>query len=264
MGASSSDDEYRPSRWEYGSPGVMCTTATCGELFGKGILYEGSSNCPCGMLDLSDQFNRSTNVSRYYDQTITKFEGQLTGSCYAHAASSAYINTCARIFGVKCVPNYDECFEIADYNHGDGGIPEKSIQLLEDHFKCGVRCESSKEKPFISDILKLSVIVSFTTSETSWENLAEGNLMEKPSGPPDDWHATLVEGYDLAKDCSIGKNSWGDKTAKPRFNFRFDAFHDFSILKVFYTLNSISGRTTQIYQPHMEKFIGELDGETID
>lgn len=50
--------------------------------------------------------NRSTNFAPYFKQ--------YKGSCYAHAATSAYINTCARIFGAK-VPTYDECIDIADY-----------------------------------------------------------------------------------------------------------------------------------------------------
>ena len=38
-------------------------------------------------------FNRSTNIAPYFKQ--------YKGSCYANAATSAYINTCARICGAK-------------------------------------------------------------------------------------------------------------------------------------------------------------------
>ena len=204
-------------------------------------------------------FNRSTNIAPYFKQ--------YKGSCYANAATSAYINTCARICGAK-VPTYDECIEIADYNKGNGGDPKISIKLLEDRFHQGVLCQkiSQTEKLEIKTILQLSLIVGFTTSKQGWNKLAQGKLLSKPKGKEDGWHGCLIEGYDFKEDCAIIKNSWGnekDDNAKPRCLFRFSAFHEFFLYQVYFTLASIP-ENLPVYKsiingPHQ----GALDGETI-
>jgi hypothetical protein len=164
----------------------------------------------------------------------------------------------------RSIPSYTDCLQIADYNHGNGGFPEKSIRKLEKRFKCGVHYETSCGKPEISDIFRLSVIVSFTTSENGWEAIARGELLHRPPGNPDGWHSTLVEAYDLDKDYSIGKNSWGHKAGtQERFKFRFEAFHDFDIVKVFFTMNTIIGKTLRPFVPRMVRFNGFLDGRPI-
>jgi hypothetical protein len=83
------------------------------------------------------------------------------------------------------------------------------------------------------------VIASFTTSKAGWDAIAEGSLLEYPAGESKGWHATLVEGYDFEKDCAICKNSWGDRTATPRFDLLFSALHAFYCTKVFFTEESI-------------------------
>jgi hypothetical protein len=143
-----------------------------------------------------------------------------------------------------------------------------AIRKLEEHFHCGVLCEESGERPSIRDVLRLSVIVSFTTSEKSWKDVARGELLLRPPGPatvgPDgreESHACLVEGYNLDDDVAIAKNSWGHETGDSgRFSFRWDAFHHFSVFKVFFTLSSIAGKTVKTYPGCVVSFLGQSDG----
>jgi hypothetical protein len=175
--------------------------------------------------EFSPQINRSTNISKYYEQG--------SGSCYAQAASSAYINTCARIYGVKCVPSYRECMAIADYNDIPFGDVGKALKLLEKHFKCGICYEYSTEKPLIKDVLMSSVFVTFTTNEIGWKNVSKGHLLEKPPGEPNGWNVVLVEAYDYENDYSICKKFWGDLAAS-RINLKLSATHGFYVHKVFF------------------------------
>jgi hypothetical protein len=217
------------------------------------------------MIALNSRYIRNTNVTRYHDQG-RQYDGHATGSCYAHAATYAYLNTIARIYGSRPAPSFAECFPIADYNKGRGGYPTKSLRRLEEHFGYGVLCKEleSFNYPSIRDIITISVIVSFTTSKAGWHAIAQGSLLEWPGGISDGWHATLVEGYDFEKNCAICKNSWGDRTAEPRFDLRFSALHDFKCIRVFFTIASISGKTTSEFHPELETFDGELDGQSIE
>jgi hypothetical protein len=197
--------------------------------------------------------------------TPPSFEAQKGGTCYAHASASAYINTCARIFSLKPrIPSYDECVTVADYNHGNGGSPQKSICLLEEKYQCGVRCKTLQGPPKIRDILSVSVIIFFTTSEAGWKAISSGSLMEPAPGDPEGWHATLAEGYDFSEDCVWAKNSWGHAgTVKERFKFRFSAFpHCWHVL-VFSTTVSIIGKTLHPYKANMRRFDWVLDGKPI-
>jgi hypothetical protein len=228
-----------------------------------GILYSCADNST-GYIPgrpITSVINRTSNVTR------PTFHAQIGGSCYAHAAASAYINTCARIFGLnRRVPTYNEAVEVADYNHGYGGDVAESIRRLEEQFDCGVRCEKSYENPNISDVFRISVVVSFATSSRGWEMVAKGALLSRaPGEEDDDWHAVLEENFDLENDWGIGKNSWGHKNGTcERFKFRFEAFHDFEVVKVFFTLASITGKTNNTYRSQMERFKGVLDGKPID
>jgi hypothetical protein len=120
-------------------------------------------------------------------------------------------------------------------------------------------------KPNIRDIFTLSIIANFTTSEAGWTNIKHGQLMESAPGDANGWHATLAEAYDLNEDCTWAKNSWGHEAGtQERFKFRWEAFHNYNYIKVFWTLNSIRGKTRGIYQPRMERFVGRLEGRPID
>lgn len=204
---------------------------------------------------LTKRYIRNTNATGVYEQK--------GGTCYAYAACSAYINTIIRIYGSRPPPSFKECFEIARYDGGNGGNPAKSIRLLEEHFHYGVIC-SEEEKVTIRDILTISVICSFGTSQDGWESVARGQLLEKANGErTQDSHAALVEGYDFNNDHMICKNSWGGKTARPRFDFIPEAAHYCSFTKVYFTLDSIKGKTNLEFHPRMEIFIKHEDGKKI-
>ena len=84
-----------------------------------------------------------------------------------------------------------------------------------------------------------SSIVCFSTSEKGWNQVKNGEFLGFPSGLASGSHASLVEGYDLEKDCYICKNSWGGKTAKPRFDFTESAAHNCRFIRVYFTPKSI-------------------------
>lgn len=204
---------------------------------------------------LSSRYIRNTNSSRVYKQR--------GGTCYAFAACSAYINTILRIYGSIEPPSFEECYRIACYNGCNGGEPEISIKLLENHFHYGICCETTK-KSTILDAITLSVIVCFSTSQTGWQNVAQGGLTEKPKGKMDGWHAAIVEGYDFNENCLICKNSWGGTTAEPRFNLKPSATHKCYFTHVYFTLNSIRGKTNKTFHPNITKFTGLLNNFPVD
>jgi hypothetical protein len=142
----------------------------------------------------------------------------------------------------------------------------RAIELLEQEFHCGVRCGWSTEPPNIAEIFIRSVVASITTSQAGWERIAAGELLTRAPGDPKGSHAVLMESYDLEHDWAIGKNSWGHTgTTQERFRFRLDACHSFrGFTTVFFTLDSIAGKTTKTYCPRMIRFRGHLDGHEID
>ena len=79
---------------------------------------------------LRSRYIRSTNATGVYLQ--------IKGSCYAHAATSAYLNTAIRIYGHKPLPSFAECYRVAAYHGGEGGEPDVCIRLLEKEFHLGV------------------------------------------------------------------------------------------------------------------------------
>lgn len=101
-----------------------------------------------------------------------------------------------RISGSKEPPSFSECYQVACYNGPHGGQPLTSIQRLEEHFHYGICCTKSK-KATILDAIKISLIISFSTSQTGWTKVANGDLTEKPDGKMNGWHAAVVEGYDF-------------------------------------------------------------------
>lgn len=210
---------------------------------------------PLGCGKLRKRYIRNTNSSKAYEQRHL--------SCYAYSACSAYINTVMRINDAKKAPTFAECFEIADYNKGNCGDPLVSLQLLEKKFNFGILADKVSSVS-IKEILTISVIVSFTTSRSGWINVANGELLWFPGGGSAGWHATLVEGYDLDKDCMVCKNSWGDKRAHARFDLTESAMHDYYFVRVYFTTESIRGKTTKDFPLRIVKFKGNLDGKEID
>ncbi|KAK8887457.1 hypothetical protein M9Y10_038502 [Tritrichomonas musculus] len=204
---------------------------------------------------LTRQIIRNTNSSCVYEQ--------IGGTCYAYAATSAYINTVMRIYGAKEAPSFGECFAIANYNGSDGGYSKISLEKLENHFHYGI-CADKVNRTTIYNVLKISVVVSFSTSKQGWINVGKGELLTKPDGPADGRHAAVVEGYDFDKRCLICKNSWGDKTAKPRFYLKVSATHDHYFVHTYFTLNSIAGLTKMNYVPRISRCITNLNGFLIN
>lgn len=140
----------------------------------------------------------------------------------------------------------------------------KCIRLLEDHFHYGVCCDKTNDLS-IRDAITLSTIVMFSTSEEGWKNVANGNIVFRANGPKtEDSHSSIIEGYDLEHDTYICKNSWGGKTAKPRFELSKTGPHKCKFCRVYFTLDSIRGKTNKMFQPKMEKFIGQLNGKKIN
>lgn len=68
---------------------------------------------------------RNTNVSLVHNQ--------IGGTCYSHAATSAYINTCVRIAGCP-VPSFEEALKIAKYSE-QGGTVIEALERLEKTFQ---------------------------------------------------------------------------------------------------------------------------------
>ena len=163
-----------------------------------------------------------------------------------------------RIYGSKEAPSFKECFHIACYNGVNGGVPAISIQKFEKHFHYGICCKQTN-KATILDAIKISVIISFLTSEKGWIQVAKGELFEKPEGEADGRHATVVEGYDFDRKCLICKNSWGSNTAKPRFDLKPSATHNPYYTLVYFTLDSIKGKTHKRFEPKIKKFIGHIN-----
>ena len=205
---------------------------------------------------LLNRYIRNTNITGVYEQ--------VGGTCYAYAACSAYLNTIARIYGArKPFPTFKECYDIALYNGNNGGKSEESIHRLEKRFRYGVQCEQC-DKLLIRDALTISVIISFKTSLKGWECVANGSFLEFPGGRATGFHAAVVEGYDFEKDCAILKNSWGGETASPRFDFTGSAAHETKIIRVFYTKESIKGKTNVQYKPNLSRCTGVFKGQEID
>jgi ubiquitin len=210
-------------------------------------------------------FNRNTNTTGYHDQGV-EHEGRDTGSCYAHAACYAFLHTISRMYGAHPAPSFAECFRVADYARGSGGSVSEALLRLENTFGFGVRWIRMKDEefPLICDVMMLSLVVSFTTSNAGWRAIARGELLERPRGRPNGWHAALLEGYDFDRDCIMAKNTWGDRTAQPRFALCLGALHDWYITRVSFTFASIRGKVVKILPPpRMQRFVGRFRGRPI-
>lgn len=60
------------------------------------------------------------------------------------------------------------------------------------------------------------------------------------------------------------KNFWGGVTAQPRFDFVTSASHKCDFTLVYFTTDSIRGKTNLYFHPSMEEFIKEEDGKQIN
>lgn len=188
-------------------------------------------------------FIRTANATGVYEQ----YE-----NCYAFAACSAYINTIMRIYGSRPPPSFADCYWIATYRH-NGGSVQRVLQLLENHFHYGVQYKVFSKDEQLSGRLGIttSVIVCFSTSQNGWENITAGSLKYFPYGQADGWHAALVEGYDFSSYAMICKNSWGGRTASPRFYLLSSALHDYYFIQVYFTLSSIQGKTSRPFRSNI-------------
>ena len=97
-----------------------------------------------------------------------------------------------------------------------------------------------------------------------WSNISNGSLLSFPDGEPHDWHATLLEGYDFKNKAYICKNSWGGTNCEPRFLCRLSALHGYDFVKVFWTVDSIKGKTTGNYVENLYKCTQTIDDITIN
>lgn len=228
-------------------------------------IYNGTNNkeiVPLKPLTLATRYIKNTNVpgAKIYDKNPG-------GTSYAYAAVCAYINTIMRIYNSKRPPTFDECFPIALYNGENGGRSDEAIRRLEEKFQYGVMYKSLKTKKIpVRDALVVSVIVDICTSEDGWQSIANGSFFEKPADiriPSDIWRSSLVEGYDLEKDCAICKNLWCGDTASPSFDFWSYAAHDVRITSVYFTLASINGKTKETYTERIQEEESVLEGKKI-
>lgn len=220
-----------------------------------GNAYTIVESCLLPKGKLSKRFFPITSSTNAYFQRYS--------DCYAYAAASAYVNTAMRIYGLESIPSFDECYNLASYDKENGGDEIEAIQRIEAKKKLGIKCEKRKNVT-IQEIMNLSVILSFSTSMQGWVNVSKGDLLTFPIGKSEDFHAVLVEGYDFYLDCLICKNSWGNYTSEPRFNFTPSAAHSYEFAVVYFTEQSIQGKIAKEYKPRMKKFIGELDNEEIN
>lgn len=110
-----------------------------------------------------------------------------------------------------------------------------------------------QKKTTILKILTISVILYFTTSKKGWDKISDGQLLETPCGTNDGWHAVLIEGYDLDKDCLICKNSWAI-SGKDRFDLKIQALKDYGFIEVYFTLKSIREIGIGEFTPKIKKF----------
>ena len=225
-------------------------------------------------------YNKTTNIAALsnqeakWDDTITYSNGKVivikkgddTGNCYAHAASSAYVNAVSRICGEKKV-DLEEAINYVTKKYGmNGGQVYKSIQYLESIYKKGIKCDRLQhgKLPEVSDIFKYSVVVSFCTSAQGWKDFEYGTMLKTPYDIKTPWkdnngnigrHACLIESYDFENKCVRLKNSWGDG----RVNVRFSSFCNFQCIIVYYTLSSIN-----IINKYIPDMINCYDNDYID
>lgn len=203
---------------------------------------------------ISEKFYKTTNI---FPTCV-----QHNGVCYAMAASAGYINTARRIYGVKYIPTIEECYETACYSTKGGNVIT-ALQRLEDKFQLGILFEEVN-KVEIEDIMGLSVIVRFATSKKGWKQLGTGEFLTFQEGAKDGSHAMIIDGYDFNLDCFLCKNSWGSLTADSCVKFSEYAAHWHNFVKVYFTLDSIKGKTIDSYNPQMsEEYIGKYNGHDI-
>lgn len=118
---------------------------------------------------------------------------RFTFNFYALAACCAYINTALRIYRLKNIQSFMECYRIASYNE-NGGSPAESIRLLEEHFQLGIKC-NFKDSIDIKDVLMKSVILSFRISEEEFECVENGEFLKYQTHHETQYgHAPLIEG----------------------------------------------------------------------
>lgn len=209
--------------------------------------------------ELNDElYIRNTNATGVYQQ-----EGK---TCYAFAATSAYINTILRIKGAT-PPSFQECFQKAHYNKEKPGSCLTALEKLEKHFKYGIKFKETT-KISIREIITQSVVVSFTTTKEGWEMVMNGSFLRKPSDDtkrvdPKLRHSCLAEGYSFSSKSILVKNSWCD-FAQNRFFFNPSFAHDVKYIVVYFTKKSIQGRFSSDYKPDIRPCVGQWHGKAIN
>ena len=211
--------------------------------------------------NLCSRYIRATNATPVYIQQC--------GNCYVFASSSAYLNTANQIYGHQKLPSFQQCISIADYTHGSGGSSSFSLIYLEQKFNLGIRWETKEDQPpSIRDVMLFPHVLTFQTNQRGFQAIENGSLSQLPSEEGGDYilngkkHAVMIEGYDFGTEMFICKNSW--EQAAPRFELKFEALNMYSVTKVFWTNESIQGKTLMTLQPKIAPFQGRLNGEVIN
>lgn len=150
------------------------------------------------------------------DSNFVEVQKQVGGTCYANAAASAYLQTCARIYGCT-PPSMAEAVHEATYSHY-GGHMDAAVRRIEAKYHFGVRAEQRKTCSVL-DLAQLSVIVSFALrSESEWQAFAQGEFLrplENGNKAYGSYHACVVEAINYERSelggrtCVVLKNSWG-------------------------------------------------------
>ena len=215
-----------------------------------------------------------SEVAIRMEHAFTAVEEQENGTCYAHAASHAYVETCQRISGVT-PPSMREAISTATYNE-NGGRAEKAIELLEQRYGFGVRA-SVCHKTTLLELIRTSVIVSFALqSDAEWHRFARGEFLQPLESDfqmdsdhvsfENHRHACVVEEIDYERSelggrtCVRLKNSWGERSGQAgRVLVDLAALRNVHFTVVYFTesslpsryrLPSAPGHLTQAFQLH--------------
>jgi hypothetical protein len=140
--------------------------------------------------------------------------GAPTAEAVSGPAAAAYIDTCARIYGLdpSAVPTHDAAVALLT-GHFAGASPAigDAITCLEDHYHCGVCWADVTEAPELAEFWRMSAIVSFATSDPAgWAAFCAGDLRLRPPGEAGPGrHVFLVDPFDFGRGCHVATNSWG-------------------------------------------------------
>jgi hypothetical protein len=168
----------------------------------------------------------------------------------------------------SAVPTYEAAVALLkDHFAGTSPAISEAITCLEDHYHCGVCWGDATEVPELAEFWRMSTIVSFATSDPAgWAAFGGGDLRERPPGEVSPGrHVFLVARFDFSRGCHVANNSWGRQFGQcGEVLFQFEALHEFVITKVFFTTDSIQGKTHAGYEEVINRFPGTLYGMPID